>query len=333
MSILRPVVLVLLPLESTLLRWRLLPWTLPRPIWLSFSRTCFREKSWVLIRHWCIGYPYLSKPSLNLHVHPSSSLQVLQWRFTSFWFYPYTSPTCYRISVLACLHAQASSSLPLSPIATPSSAEMLSLLCQLSWHTHSPVGIVPLLFVWLILVIGASFPSPPPFHQVNIRHGCHHANLCVGAYNHPHHKSRFPVPQYSMACGMRQCRQEFSLKRCGYRPCSPPEQGIVRGGRSGTTMPIHLTDTCRWRLYDSFDAHSQLRINDNHHRYQSLMHRLSILWGYQSASSGATRSVTNTMLVWDTGALIGLTQFHSDFIDYFLLDGVTVKVLLRRTLC
>ena len=68
--------LVLLPLESTLLRWRLLPRTLPRQICLSFSRTCFREKSRVSIRHWCIRYPYLTKPSLNLHVHPSSSLQV-----------------------------------------------------------------------------------------------------------------------------------------------------------------------------------------------------------------------------------------------------------------
>ena len=48
------VVLVLLPLENTLLRWRLLPRTLPRQIWLSFSRTCFREKSRVSIRHWCI---------------------------------------------------------------------------------------------------------------------------------------------------------------------------------------------------------------------------------------------------------------------------------------
>jgi len=169
-----------------------------------------------------------------------------------------------------------------------------------------------------------------------------------------------------MAHGTRQCRQESSLKRRGYRPCSPPGQGIVRGrrsgtkvpihltdtcpsslsswtgyclgggglaqqcpsisltlarprsppgqgivrgGRSGTKMPIHLTDTCRWCLYDSFDAHSQLKINDTYRRYQCLMHRLSILRSYQSASSGATRSVTNTMLVWDTGASIGLTPF------------------------
>ncbi len=55
------------------------------------------------------------------------------------------------------------------------------------------------------------------------------------------------------------------------------------------------------------------------------MHQISILWNYQSASLGATQSVTNTMLVWDTGAFIGLTPFHSDFIDYLPLDGVTVK--------
>jgi hypothetical protein len=59
------------------------------------------------------------------------------------------------------------------------------------------------------------------------------------------------------------------------------------------------------------------------------MHRLSILRSYQSASLGATRSVTNTMLVWDTGASIGLTPFRSDFIDYLPLDGVTVKDIAR----
>jgi hypothetical protein len=114
------VVLVLLPLESTLLRWRLLPRTLPRQIWLSFSRTCCREKSRVSMCHWCIRYPYPPKPSLNLHIHPLSSLQVLQWFFTSFWLYTCNSPTHYRIGVPACLHAQASSSLPSSPIAIPS---------------------------------------------------------------------------------------------------------------------------------------------------------------------------------------------------------------------
>ena len=105
--------------------------------------------------------------------------------------------------------------------------------------------------------IGAAFSSSPsPFRQVDIRHGYHHAYLRIGAYKHPHHKSwsRFPVPRYSMACGTRQCRPEssVSLTRRGYRPRSPPGQGIVRGRRFGTKMPVHLTDTCRWRLYDSF---------------------------------------------------------------------------------
>ena len=35
------------------------------------------------------------------------------------------------------------------------------------------------------------------------------------------------------------------------------------------------------------------------------------------------------MLVWDTGALIGLTPFHSGFIDYLPLDGVSVKDISR----
>ena len=90
-------------------------------------------------------------------------------------------------------------------------------------------------------------------------------------------------------------------------------------------MPVHLTDSCHWRLYDSFDAYSQFKINDTYHRYQSLMHCLSILQSYQSTSSGTTRSVTNTMLVWDTGVLIGLTPFCSYFIDYLPLGGITVK--------
>jgi len=59
------------------------------------------------------------------------------------------------------------------------------------------------------------------------------------------------------------------------------------------------------------------------------MHHLSILQSYQSASSGATRSVTYTILVWETGASTGLTTFCSDFIDYLQLDGVTVKDIAR----
>ncbi len=60
----------------------------------------------------------------------------------------------------------------------------------------------------------------------------------------------------TMACGTWGCRQESSLTRCDYRPCSPPGQCIVWEGRSGTTMPVHLTETCHWHLYDSFDANT-----------------------------------------------------------------------------
>jgi hypothetical protein len=49
------------------------------------------------------------------------------------------------------------------------------------------------------------------------------------------------------------------------------------------------------------------------------------LRSYNFSCSDATRSVTNTRLVWDTGASIGLTPFGSDFVDYLSLDGVTVK--------
>ncbi len=71
------------------------------------------------------------------------------------------------------------------------------------------------------------------------------------------------------------------------------------------------------------------RINDTYCCYHTLMHGLSILRSYQSASLIASRNVTNTMLVWDTGASIGLTPFRSDFIDYLPLEGVTVKDIAR----
>jgi len=105
----------------------------------QLPKNLFQGKSRVSIRHWC-GYPYPPKPSLNLHVHPSSSLQVLMWHFTSLWLYLCTSLTRYQIGVPACLHAHASSSLPLSSIAIPSSAKMSSSLHQSSWYTHLPLG-------------------------------------------------------------------------------------------------------------------------------------------------------------------------------------------------
>ena len=81
-----------------------------------------------------------------------------------------------------------------------------------TFPSHSPFHLR------LVYICAAFSLSPPPFHQVNIRHGYHHANLRIGTYKHPHHKWRFPVPRSSMARGMRQCRQESSLKRHGYRP-------------------------------------------------------------------------------------------------------------------
>ncbi len=143
-------------------------------------------------------------------------------------------------------------------------------------------------------------------------------------YKHPNHKFCYPVSRYHIAQGRQECRQELSLKQHGYHPCSIPGKFISQGEGSGTAMPVHLTDTCHWH---PFNPHSQLRIDDNYHCYESLMHHLNILQSYQSVSSVATRSVNNTMLVWDTGASIGLT--FSDVIDYEPLDGVTMKNIAR----
>jgi hypothetical protein len=52
-----------------------------------------------------------------------------------------------------------------------------------AFPSHSPFHLCP------VDICAAFSSSPPPFHQVNIRHGYHHANLCIGAYKHPHHKS------------------------------------------------------------------------------------------------------------------------------------------------
>jgi len=67
------------------------------------------------------------------------SLAALGEHFTSLWLYPCTSSTRSRIGVPACLHAQASFSLPSLSIAIPSSAEMSSLLHQSFWYTHLPL--------------------------------------------------------------------------------------------------------------------------------------------------------------------------------------------------
>ena len=108
MTIIPAAVSVLLPLPSTLPRWRLLPRILPRLTWPSFSRICSREKSRASIRFWCIQCPSLPKSSHNLHFCPPSSLQAL-WKHSasSNCFHLNIPPTHYRVSTQACHHAQA----------------------------------------------------------------------------------------------------------------------------------------------------------------------------------------------------------------------------------
>jgi hypothetical protein len=73
-----------------------------------------------------------------------------------------------------------------------------------------------------------------------------------------------------------QARFSASMDPCWTVRCS--------GGRGTklehTTTPVHLTDTCRLCLYDSFDAHSLWRINNTYICYQILMDRVSLLWSY-----------------------------------------------------
>ena len=42
------------------------------------------------------------------------------------------------------------------------------------------------------------------------------------------------------------------------------------------------------------------------------------------------QSYTQMLLIWDTGASIGLTPYQSDFIDYQELDNVSVKDIVRQ---
>ncbi len=125
--------------------------------------------------------------------------------------------------------------------------------------------------------IHATFPTQPTVHQLDIRQEFHHVPLCDSTYKHPNHKSRSPHPHYSTSGSRRGYQQKPSWSRRVCHPHTTSGQSSVRGRRSCTTMPVNLTDSCRWRLYDAFDAHSQLRLNDTYRRYQTLMHRLSIL--------------------------------------------------------
>ena len=120
--------------------------------------------------------------------------------------------------------------------------------------------------------IQSTFPSRPTVHQLDIRQGVHRVPLRNSTYKHPNHKSRLPRPHNSTSSGRRGYQQEPSWSRRVCHPCTTPGQRFVRGRRSDTTMPVNLTDSCRWRLYDAFDAHSQLRLNDTYRRYQTLMH-------------------------------------------------------------
>jgi hypothetical protein len=62
----------------------------------------------------------------------------------------------------------------------------------------------------------------------------------------------------------------FAFQNRSGKSLHPCRQCAVQGGGGGgtklghTTNPVHLTDTCRWHLYDSFDAHSLWRINNTY---------------------------------------------------------------------
>jgi len=128
--------------------------------------------------------------------------------------------------------------------------------------------------------ICATFLSHSPVHQIDIRNGFHHVDLHDDIYKHPHHKSRFLAPDTHWLKGTRGCRQESSLKRRGYRSCSPPGQCIVWGGGLAHQCPfISLTDT--------------------YHRYQCLMHCLSILWSY-SPPALVQQGVSPTLCLFGT---------------------------------
>ncbi len=82
----------------------------------------------------------------------------------------------------------------------------------------------------------------------------------------------------------------------------------------------HLTDETRMKLYPV----STVQLDAVYRRY--LGHRLNVLRNCHTTENKYKKhSVNDTMLVWDTGASIGLTPFRCDFIDYLPLEGATVK--------
>jgi hypothetical protein len=96
--------------------------------------------------------------------------------------------------------------------------------------------------------VRATFPAQPTVHQLDIRLGFHHVSLYNSTYKHPNHKSRSPHPHYSTSGDRQGHQQEPFWSRRVCQPHTTPGQRFVWGRRSGTTMPVNLTDSCRWRL-------------------------------------------------------------------------------------
>jgi hypothetical protein len=84
---------------------------------------------------------------------------------------------------------------------------------------------------------------------------------------------------------------------------------------------------------------SQFRSIDHEKNISSCIAQVAALWGtFENCSvGGATKDPCTLILIWDTGALFGLTSFCSDFIDYvecnILVRDVTKvnKVIRIRT--
>jgi hypothetical protein len=67
---------------------------------------------------------------------------------------------------------------------------------------------------------------------------------------------------------------------------------------------------------------SQFRSIDHKKNISSCIAQVAALWGtFENHSVGGTIKDSCTLiLIWDTGALFGLTPFRSDFIDYVECD-------------
>ena len=92
--------------------------------------------------------------------------------------------------------------------------------------------------------IRATFLTQPTVHWLDIHQGFHHVPLHDSTYKHPNHKSCSPHPHYSTSSGRQGYQQEPSWPGHVCHPHATPGQCFVWGRRSGTTMPINLTDSC-----------------------------------------------------------------------------------------